>query len=237
MLSPGRGGVSESNAYRSILMASQASTWLFGRLLKARFNVELSRPPGLLERGSQTRLILAPLHRSVLDPWLIMGALEFRRWRTLVPVRTLATQTFGGVMKWFGPLIRIVYRVEGVIELPPREEGGTIGEKLRAVVDALHAGDVVAIFPEGGIWRADSPPLGEFAPGVVYLQRCSGADIVPIAIWKGRRTWRRRRRYVIEMGSPVQIPTSLTLEDGARWLRERTMELYERAKARGEAAA
>ncbi len=55
-------------------------------------------------------LILAPTHRSILDPWLIMSALK------------------------------------------------------------------------------RSPPVAKFAPGIVYLQRKSGADIVPVAMWMSERT-------------------------------------------------
>lgn len=97
------------------------------------------------------------------------------------------------------------------------------------VVGALKQGDVVAIFPEGGVGEKDEPPVGEFGRGVVYLQRRSAADIVPMAVWMSERWW-PRRRYVLEIGRPVWIPASLSLEDGAAWLRERTIELYERAR-------
>jgi hypothetical protein len=40
----------------------------------------------------------------------------------------------------------------------------------------------------------------------------------------------------IEIGETTLIPESLDLEAGASWLRERTLELYERARKRGEAA-
>lgn len=225
----------EANAYRSILAASQASTWLLGQALRGFFAVDVHRPPGLFEHGPEERLILAPLHRSVLDPWLIMGALEYRQWRALIPVRALATQTFSGPLRWFGPFIRLVYRVEGVLELPPKDEDADMPEKLSGLLKALRGGEVVAIFPEGGIWKERVPPVGEFAPGVVYLQRHSGADIVPIAVWKSRRAW-PRRRYIIEIGRPLQIPAALDLDAGAAWLRARTLELHERARRYGVSA-
>ena len=199
------------------------------------FAVEMHRPPGLFERGPEQCLILASMHKSVFDPWLIMGALRYHQWRALIPVRTLATQTFRRApLTWLMSLIRVLYRVEGVVELPPKEEGGSLPEKVQGLLDALREGDVVAIFPEGRIWKRRFPPIGEFAPGVVYLQRRSGARIVPIAVWTGERYW-PRRGYVIEIGLPVRIPESLDLEGGAMWLRTRTLELYERARRRGEA--
>jgi 1-acyl-sn-glycerol-3-phosphate acyltransferase len=225
--------VAEVVDYRTIVAATQFVAWAIGHLLKLRFAVELHRPPGLLEHGPEQRLILAPTHQSSLDPWLIMSALRYSEWRALTPVRTLTSQSYAPPLSWFAPLVRALYRLEGAVELPPKEEGGTLPEKVQGLLDALRKGDVVAIFPEGRVRdrKERRPPIGEFAPGVVYLQRRSGAAIVPIAVWMSKRWW-PRRRYVIEMGDPVHIPDSLGLEAGAAWLRERTVELYERARER-----
>ena len=221
--------VAAENGYRSFVVTSQSITWLVTQLLKLRFDVEKHRPSGLFARGRERCLILAPTHQSLLDPFLIVSAMRYRQWRTLIPLRTLATQTFDGPLRWFKPLIRILYRLEGGVELPPKEEGNTLPEKLQGILDALREGDVVMIFPEGEIWKERVPPIGKFAPGVVYLHRKSGAQIVPMAIWMSERRW-PRRRYVVEIGNPVEIPQSLDLEAGASWLRERTLELYEEAK-------
>ncbi|MGH9456100.1 MAG: lysophospholipid acyltransferase family protein [Thermoanaerobaculia bacterium] len=222
--------MAETDGFRSIVVASQSVTWLAGQLLKLRFAVEKHRPPELFERDHERCLILAPTHQSLLDPWLIMSAMRFRQWRALLPLRPLATQTFHGPLRLLKPLIRILYRIEGAVELPPKEEGGSLPEKLQETLDALLEGDVVMIFPEGDIGK-EAPPVGKFAPGVVYLERSSGAQIVPMAIWMGERHW-PRRRYVIEIGRPLHVPETLDLEAGADWLRERTLELYHRAKAR-----
>jgi len=221
--------VAEEDGYRSFVVTSQSITWLVTQLLKLRFAVEKHRPSRLFERDRERSLILAPTHQSILDPFLIVSSMRYRQWRALIPLRALATQTFHGPLRWFKPLIRILYRLEGGIELPPKEEGDTLPEKLQGILDALREGDVVMIFPEGEIWKERFPPIGKFAPGVVYLHRKSGAQIVPIAIWMSERRW-PRRRYVIEIGGPLQIPESLDLEAGASWLRDRTLELYEQAK-------
>jgi 1-acyl-sn-glycerol-3-phosphate acyltransferase len=223
--------VAEVVDYRTIVAASQSVAWAVGQALKLRFAIEVHRPPGLFEHGSEQCLILAPTHQSSLDPWLIMSALRYRQWRALTPVRTLTSQSYGPPLSWFTPLVRALYRLEGAVELPPKEEGGTLPEKVQGLLDALKQGDIVAIFPEGRVRNRKKrhPPVGEFAPGVVYLQRRSGADIVPMAVWMSAWWW-PRRRYVIEIGRPVRIPESLDLEAGAAWLRERTLELYERAR-------
>jgi 1-acyl-sn-glycerol-3-phosphate acyltransferase len=223
--------VAEVVDYRSVVVVTQSVAWAVGQVLKLRFAVEVHRPSGLLGHGPEQCLILAPTHQSSLDPWLIMSALRYHQWRALTPVRTLTSQSYEAPLKWFAPLVRTLYRLEGAVELPPKEEGGTLPEKVQGLLDALKQGDVVAIFPEGRVRdrKKQHPPIGEFAPGVVYLQRRSGAAIVPIAVWMSDRWW-PRRRYVMEMGRPVHIPESLDLEAGAAWLRKRTLELYERAR-------
>jgi 1-acyl-sn-glycerol-3-phosphate acyltransferase len=218
-----------TSGYRSIVVASQSIAWAMSQLLKLCFTVEVHHPAGLFERDPERCLILASTHQSVFDPWIIMSALRYRQWRMLTPVRTLATQTFHGPLRWLKPLIRILYRVEGAVELPPKEAGGTLPEKVQGLLEALRQGDVVAIFPEGGVWKTPHPPIGEFAPGVVYLQRRSGARIVPIAVCTRAELW-HRRRCIIEIGSPMCIPAQLDLAAGAQWLRERVLELYERGR-------
>jgi 1-acyl-sn-glycerol-3-phosphate acyltransferase len=90
-----------------------------------------------------------------------------------------------------------MYWLGGVIELPPEDrDDRSLPEKLRGLLVALKHGDVVMIFPEGEI-HSREPPVGKFAPGVVYVYRRLGAPIVPIAVWMSERRW-PRRRYVVQ---------------------------------------
>jgi 1-acyl-sn-glycerol-3-phosphate acyltransferase len=172
-------------------------------------------------------LILAPTHKSYLDPLLLMIGLRYRQFRGLVPVRILATQDPRGALQWFMPLIKILYWLGGAIELPPEEDDRSLPEKLRGLLVALKHGDVVMIFPEGEIHRESEPAIGKFASGVVYVHRRLGAPIVPIAIWLSEQTW-PRRRYVVRFASPVRIPARLDQEAGAIWLRQQVLALYEK---------
>jgi 1-acyl-sn-glycerol-3-phosphate acyltransferase len=132
------------------------------------------------------------------------------------------------------PLIKILYWLAGAIELPPEDrDDRSLPEKLRGMLVALKHGDVVMIFPEGEIWRHREPPIGKFAPGVVYVYKRLAAPILPIAIWMSERSW-PRRRCVVQFGQPVRIPKDLNQDDGAAWLREQLLTLHEQAKQRGE---
>ena len=113
--------VAESVAYRSIIVASQYASWLLGQLLRVRYSVHAYRPADLFEHRSEHCLILSPTHKSYLDPWLMLISLDYRHVRALVPVRILGTQDPGGALKWFMPLIKFMYWLAGVIELPPED--------------------------------------------------------------------------------------------------------------------
>ena len=220
----------EEESYRFVIVASQHFWWVVAQVLRLRYKIRGRRPAGLFEQSREHCLILASSHKSMLDPWLIMLAMKYPLFRALVPVRTLATQTFEGRLNWlnwFKPLIKLIYRLAGVIELPPENKSnGFHPEKLRGLLEALNHGDVVAIFPEGQIWRKEGPPIGEFASGVIYLQRKSGAPILPIAVWMSERRW-PRRTYVVQFGEPVQTPEHLEVDSAAAWLREHVLELYD----------
>ncbi len=226
--------MAESIAYRSIIVASQYAAWCLGQILRLRYSVQAYGPAALFETSSGHCLILAPAHKSYLDPWLLMIGLSYRQFSAFVPVRTLATQDPRGALQWFMPLIKIMYWLGGVIELPPEDrDDRSLPEKLRALLVALKHGDVVMIFPEGEIHKKREPPVGEFAPGVVYVHRRLGAPIVPIAIWVSEWSW-PRRRYVVCFSRPVRIPDDLDQEAGAAWLREQVLALYEEIKQREE---
>jgi 1-acyl-sn-glycerol-3-phosphate acyltransferase len=229
--------VPESTSYRRIVVVSQYVSWFAAQILRLRYDIRTNRPAGLFEQNREHCLILASSHKTILDPWLIMIGLKYRHFRTLVPIRILATQTFVGRLRWlnlFKPLIKLMYRLGGVIELPPENHStGFHPEKIRGLLVALHQGDVVAIFPEGEIWREREPPIGEFASGVIYLERRSGAWIVPTAVLMSERLW-PRRQYLVRFGGVTQSPKDLDFEAAAAWLRERVLELYQQIEKQVE---
>jgi 1-acyl-sn-glycerol-3-phosphate acyltransferase len=223
--------VAENISYRSIVVASQYASWLLCQLLRLRYAITAHRPAGLFDRDPGHCLILAANHQTYVDLGLIMLALGYHSFHALVPVRTLGAQNFRSpVLEKLKPLIKIIYKLEGVILLPPEEhDDRSLPEKLRGMLVALNQGDVVAIFPEGEIRRKREPPIGDFAPGVIYLHTKSGAQIVPIAAWLSEQRW-PRQRCVVQFGQPVRVPENMDLDAGAVWLREHVLALYEQAK-------
>ncbi len=223
--------MAESASYRSIVVATQYLSWLLAQLLRLRYSIRSHCPVGFFDRDPGHCLILAANHQTYVDLGVIMIALGYRRFRALAPIRTLGTQDFRSpLLESLKPFIKVIYKLEGVIVLPPEEhDDRSLPEKLRGMLAALHEGEAAAIFPEGEIHKKREPPVGEFAPGVVYLHRKSAAPIVPIAMWMSDRRW-PRRRCVVQFGRSVNIPDDLTQEAGAVWLRERVLELYAEAE-------
>lgn len=89
----------ESASYRFIVVISQYVFWLLGQILRLRYDIRAHRPTGIFEHDERC-LILSPTHKAVLDPWLLMIALDSRHFRTLVLIRVLAMQTFTGRLRW-----------------------------------------------------------------------------------------------------------------------------------------
>jgi 1-acyl-sn-glycerol-3-phosphate acyltransferase len=227
--------LAESTGYRWIVTTSQYFSWLLAQLLRLRYSIRGYCPAGFFERDPGHCLILAANHKTYIDLGLIMVALGFLRFRALIPVRTLGTQDFRSpLLQSMKPLIKIAYRLEGVVMLPPEQhDERSLPEKLRGMLVALSEGEVAAIFPEGEVWRKSEPPIGEFAPGVIYLHRKSHAPVVPIAIRLSQQGW-RRRHCDIQFGRPVVIPSNLDQDAGAAWLRDRVLELYDQAQQSGK---
>lgn len=210
----------------------QRVTWFLGQPFRLFFDIRARVPHQQLrdyrrQPGSRP-LILASSHELDFDPWLVQIASGFFTWSALAPVRALGTQDWTGLYRRIRQLIFILYRLFGVIRLPPRSRALTREEKLGPVLDALRGGDVVGIFPEGHTRRPGEPSLRPFRVGVVVLHRETGAPIVPLAIRIEKKRW--RRKFLLWMGEPVTIPEELGLDEGAEWLRGKIGALYERTK-------
>jgi len=66
------------------------------------------------------------------------------------------------------------------------QRGAVDREGLKRMLDVLHAGGRLAIFPEGGTWEK---PLDEVKSGATYLSQAAGARIVPMGFGGTYRVW------------------------------------------------
>lgn len=116
----------------------------------------------LPERGGA---IVASNHISGLDPLLLIAA-------SARPLRFMIARE---EYERFG--LRWLFRAAGCI---PVDRGQQPGRALRSALRALHDGEVIAIFPHGGIYTADDPAV--LKGGIVRLAQKSQSLIYPVHI-------------------------------------------------------
>ncbi|MFO0792152.1 MAG: AMP-binding protein [Pirellulales bacterium] len=151
--------------------------------------------------------ILVPNHISWLDG-LLLFATSSRQVRMLIDSDLITTWRAQGFTKMMGGI---------PIKPSPKSTRAAI-EEARA---AVQAGELVCIFPEGGITR--SGQLQKFKPGVLEIQRDTGAPIIPVyldELWGsifsfrgGKFFWKwpsmKPRRVSIWFGKPIQEPRDI----------------------------
>jgi 1-acyl-sn-glycerol-3-phosphate acyltransferase len=148
-------------------------------------------------RGIEGGLIVASNHRSFLDPFLIGGALPWRRPMNYVAKVELFRRPWQG---W------ILSRL-GAFPIRRGESDEQSVETARLVVER---GGTVCIFPEGT--RIRKGTLATPKRGVGRLALETGAPVVPAAVFGSehvRRRWRIYPRKVrVRLGRPMGFPRS-----------------------------
>ncbi len=160
--------------------------------------------------GRAGPMVVVANHTSSVDPMLIQSACPFEiRWLMAEDMRTRALEP---MLDW-----------AGVIAVDRRSGSGA---GLRPALRALRAGEVVGVFPEGGIPRAGAGRMS-FQIGVGMLIARSGARALPIyisgtpaarSVWAGIVTPSRSR---LTIGAPIDFPPDAEPGDIVRTLEDR----------------
>lgn len=160
---------------------------------------ELARVP---ERGP---LILVVNHVTFWEIPLLYVHLQPR------PVRGLVLDT-----RWRNPFFAWALNASGSL---PLQRGGTNLDSFRGALQALSAGEILIIMPEGT--RSHDGRLGQGHPGVVLLAQRSGARLLPVVTYGGEqypRNLKRLRRtdFYIRAGEPFTLPGAEVRDSQAR---------------------
>jgi putative phosphoserine phosphatase/1-acylglycerol-3-phosphate O-acyltransferase len=162
--------------------------------------------------------IIVGNHRSYFDP-LAIGYVLSKRGR---PVRFLGKKEV-----FDAPIVGDFARAMGGIRV---ERGTGSDEPLRAAEEALAAGEMVAMMPQGTIPRGREFYSAELKGrwGAARLAAASGAPVVPIGLWGTEQVWPRSARVpsvatllhrptvTIRVGSPVELKYDSLEADTAR---------------------
>ena len=138
-------------------------------ILRFFYKYEIKIHPDLDLSKKEPILIIAN-HRSMLDPWIIIGALSFKTFRQLLPIRMLGAKNFlNPIVNMFNKIgaIPVVYFFYNVIPV----SGQTFEEKISGPVQALQNGETVFMFPEGKIKIKSDDVLAEFKKG--FRTKCT----------------------------------------------------------------
>ncbi|MFW6032499.1 MAG: MFS transporter [Phycisphaeraceae bacterium] len=165
-------------------------------------------------------VIFAANHTTGLDPLLMQAACpRVIRWLMLESYR----------FRLFEP----VWRTIRPITLEPKSRA----RQVRQVLAALEAGDVVGLFPEGGLQRTRRE-LRAFEPGVAMIARRGSAPIVPVWIVgtprRQRMIWHflQPSRSTVAFGEPFQTRPDQKPEEILAELRRRMEDLAASMPAR-----
>jgi 1-acyl-sn-glycerol-3-phosphate acyltransferase len=132
------------------------------------------------------------------------------------------------------PVLRPLFRAARTIPVAPaREDRARLAGAFDAAAEALQLGEVLCIFPEGGLTR--SGDIAPFRRGLEHILRRSPVPVVPMALrglWgtcfsrhrrrPGDRSPRRPRAPVTLVAGPALAPEAVTaaaLEDRVTALR------------------
>ncbi|NDE50979.1 MAG: 1-acyl-sn-glycerol-3-phosphate acyltransferase [Actinobacteria bacterium] len=129
-----------------------------------------------------------------------------------------------------GPLMR------GMKHISVDRKNG--GPSFIAALKALHAGEIVGVFPEATI--SQSFELKEMKNGVIRLAIESGAPIIPVVVWGSQRIWTKKvsRDFsrssipvTISAGTPFYCGPNDEVESRLEFLRVQMSELLTRVQS------
>jgi putative phosphoserine phosphatase/1-acylglycerol-3-phosphate O-acyltransferase len=141
--------------------------------------------------------IIVGNHRSYFDPMAMAVTLG----------RTDRTVRFLGKKEVFdAPIVGQIAAALGGIRV---DRGTGSDEPLKAAVEALEAGDMVAVMPQGTIPRGKAffDPTLKGRWGAARLAAMTRAPVIPIGLWGTEKVWPRSARLpnVLNIADPPQI--------------------------------
>jgi len=149
-------------------------------------------------------LLLVCNHVNFLEIPLVLSHLQPRRVTGLAKVET-----------WNSPVMGVLFNLWGAI--PVRRGEGDVGA-IRRVLEALDAGMIVAIAPEGT--RSGDGCLRRAKPGIGLLAAHSSAPILPVAYYGHEGIWSNLRR-LHRTDFHIRVGPLLRVRGNGKWTADR----------------
>jgi 1-acyl-sn-glycerol-3-phosphate acyltransferase len=193
--------------------------WAFGSavtmpLVRTLFRVHVE---GIERVPASGPAILAFNHVSVLDGPVLAIETAVRRRRE---VRFLVVaEVFGH--RFYGPVLRRFDQI-------PIRRGAHDARALEAAIEAVRAGALTAISPEGHVNPDPEAGMQRTRSGAARIAISTGAPVIPVGIWGTQRRWAatgpvwsawwRRKRLAIVFGPEMRPHPEEDLESFSRRL-------------------
>jgi 1-acyl-sn-glycerol-3-phosphate acyltransferase len=132
---------------------------VYCRRFHRQSGIEISLP-------DEHKILVAANHLSAIDPFVLITAL--RR-----PIRFMIAKE-----EYEKPFLNLIFKAAGCI---PVDRAGRVEGAFRSALRAIDAGEIVAVFPQGGIHRIDFP-RERIKPGIIKLSHLSQCSILPVRI-------------------------------------------------------
>ncbi|MDR3429113.1 MFS transporter [Silvimonas sp.] len=127
------------------------------------------RSQGLQRIPDEGGCVLVCNHVSFMDAMILAGAVR-RPVRFVMDHRIFKT-----------PILKFIFKTAGAIPIAPAKEDPTMKTKaFDRVAEYLQQGEVVCIFPEGGITR--NGEIQTFRPGIEEIIRRTPVPVIPLAL-------------------------------------------------------
>lgn len=174
------------------MVSYAAARWFFRRILRLWFGLTVTGEWHIPRRGP---VILAPNHRSDIDPVVLAAAVP-RRCTFLAAAELLTRPVLG--------------RLIGLFPVVPIRRGGFDRRAIEDCLARLHRGEALVIFPEGNISADGSPQPAQ--GGMAFVAARAHAAVVPVGIagtyevWPSGTTWPRRGRITVRIGEAIAPP-------------------------------
>ena len=147
-------------------------------------------------------LVVVGNHESMLDPFIVSASISR-------PIRYLAKSEL-----WSVPLLPWWL---ASVEAIPVERGKSDGAAIAAAVAALEAGEVVGLFPEGGVMRE-----GPWLRGAARMAIATGTPLLPVRLLGTRKALGRNGfgfpRLAALIGEPIAVDRAIPTPELAREL-------------------
>ena len=178
---------------------------VLGAVVRLLFRVRVDGVQHLPRSGP---VLLAANHISLLDP-VVMAVVMSRLGRR--------ARFFARADLWHKPVVGWAFRHSRQI---PVHRGQGLVAATREVHAALAAGQVVVVYPEGGVPATGYHPPPR--PGIGAVAVVEGVPVIPVALWgMERRPGRRRppllRPAAVVFGEPVDVSAPRRRSDDGRF--------------------